>query len=279
MIRFGVSTHDYRPRQTTMLSLHALLLHAVHEGLGVCRIPAAYIAPLAEASAQPLRTLVQQYELRLVVHAPIVAPHRLEEWFATVIGFFAQLDAADAVIICHLPHLHRAERALFERLPAWIVHHLAVELTHQPAAELITQLSEYGVPVVFDTLHYDSQLPWPYHPIETMFLCMASWQGRRPLIHLSTQATGVGVRSTPPPRGQHSDVLAPMAAVWVVRSLIDAGHSSDIEIEADSGIIAYRHLNETLSRYIPDLTPSSTHRRKHAPNPAHPFGTIEATPR
>ena len=276
MIRFGVSTIGHRPRQTTVLSLHALLLHAIHEGLRVCRIPAAYIAPLAEASAEPLRILVQQYELRLVVHAPIVAPHRLEEWFATVIGFFAQLDAADAVIICHLPRLSRADQAMFERLPAWIVRHLAIELTHQPAAELIASIRGYIVPVVFDTLHYDSQLPWPYQPIDTMFLCMASWQGRTPLIHLSTQATAVGIRDSPPPRGQHSDVLAPMGAMWVVRSLLDAGHDADIEIEADGGMLAYRHLHETISRHIPEITPTYTLRRRNEPTPNNITGTVEA---
>ena len=277
MIRFGVSSSDHRPRQTTLLSLHALLLHTIHAGLRVCRIPAAYIAPLAEASAEPLRSLVQQYQLRLVVHAPIVAPYRLEEWFATVIGFYAQLDASDSVIICHLPRLTNADRAMFERLPAWVVRHLAIELTHQPATQLIASVTAYGVPVIFDTLHYDTQLPWPYQPIETMYLCMQSWHERTPLIHLSTQATTVGIRGTPPPRGQHSDVLAPMGAVWVIRSLVDTGQPADIEIEADSGMLAYRQLHETITRHVPDIAQPYSLRRQHEPTTNHTPGTLEAT--
>jgi hypothetical protein len=58
---------------------------------------------------------------------------------------------------------------------------------------------------------------------------------------------------------------------------LDAGFDADIEIEADSGILAYRHLHETISRHIPETAPAYTLRRRHEPTPNNTIGTVEAT--
>lgn len=251
MIRFGTSKTDHSARRTTAISLHALCMQTIVHGLRVCRVPVAYIAPLPDASAAPLRTLIQQYGLRLVVHAPIVAPYRLEEWFASVVAFFSMLDAMDGVIVCHLPKLTANDRQMFARLPRHITQHLAVELTHQRTTRLLADIAAYDIPVVFDLLHYQVQLPWPYDPMHALFACMDSWGSRTPIVHLSSQATGIGPVGRIPARGTHSDVIDATDAVWVVRSLLDANRAADIELEADAGLLAYSQLCDVLERVIP----------------------------
>ena len=271
MIRFGTSNMDHTPRQTTAMSLHALCMHAVLHGLRVCRIPAAYIAPLPESSAAPLRALISHYGVRLVVHAPIIAPYRLEAWFATVIEFFAILDATDAVIVCHIPVLSDADRAMFDRLPSWVLQHLAIELTHQRTAQLLADIDSYDIPVVFDALHYDVQLPWPYEPITALFACMDSWGTRTPLVHLSSQATAVRGAGQVPARGTHSDVLDIAHAVWCIRSIIAADRHADIELEADSGVLAYGQLHEVLRRIVPAAHRDELHRHKGGTDAPYPI--------
>lgn len=251
MIRFGVSTVEHQPRLTPAMSLHALCMHAVLHGLRVCRIPLVYVAPLPEASAAPLRDMIRHHGLRLVVHAPIVTPHHLEELFATIIEFYALLDATDAVIVCHLPSLSNADRAMFARLPAWVLRHLAIELTHQPTMQLLADIETYALPVIFDSLHYDAQFPWPYDPITALFACMDSWRDRTPLIHVSSQATALRHQRIAPQRGTHSDVLDTTHTLWLIRSILDAERSADIEIEAPGGLIAYHQLREAMGRVIP----------------------------
>jgi hypothetical protein len=271
VIRFGTSSMDHTSRQTTAMSLHALCMHAVLHGLRVCRIPEAYIAPLPESTAAPLRALISHYGIRLVVHAPICAPYRLEAWFATVIEFFAILDAADAVIVCHLPVLSCADRAMFARLPDWVARHLAIELTHQRTATLLSDIDPYAIPVVFDSLHYDMQLPWPYEPINALFACMDSWGTRIPLVHLSSQATAVRGARHVPARGTHSDVLDPTHAVLFVRSILEADRHADIELEADAGVLAYGHIHEVLKRVVPPEHRGAFHRHGGGSDAPYPI--------
>ena len=253
MIRFGTSSSDHTARRTTAMSLHALCMQTILHGLRVCRIPAAYIAPLPEESAAPLRMLVRHYGIRLVVHAPIVAPYRLEEWFAGVVAFFAMLDATDGIIVCHLPTMTEADRSMFTRLPDYIKQHLAVEVTHQRPARLLADIEAYGVPVVFDFLHYQVQLPWPYEPMRALFACIESWGTRTPVVHISSQATAMGPVGRMPARGTHSDGIDVTDALWIVRTLLDANRSADIELEANGGVVAYLQLRDVLERVVPPL--------------------------
>lgn len=246
MIRYGTTRADYHTRPTTALSLHALCLSAIQHDLRVCRIPTAYIGPLAESSAAPLRDLLQAYAVRLVVHAPMSTPLQLEGWFGRAIAFFGALDAPDALIVCHLPRWSVSECMALQRLPDWIRRHLAIELTDQPVDTLIERLAPSAIPIVFDTLHYQQQAPWPYEPIPAMFRCLDTWGERTPLLHLSTQATALRANAVPPPRGMHSDVLDTTTALWFIRALLDTARSVDIEIEANSGVVAYTHLQHAL---------------------------------
>lgn len=263
MIRYGTSRADYHARHSPALSLHALCMSIIQTDLRVCRIPAAYITPLAESSAAPLRALLQAYGVRCVVHAPITDPLTLEHWFADVIAFFAALDATDAVIVCHLPDWSAAACAALGQLPVWIRQHLAVELTSQPPGVLVQRLRAAEIPVVFDTLHYQAQAPWPYEPIAALFLCLDSWGARRPLVHLSSQSTALRANRAPP-TGLHGDVLDTTAAVWYIRAVQDAGRAVDFEIEASSGLLAYTHLQRALVRSARGTQRNAEQQVRHA---------------
>lgn len=264
MIRFGTSRADYQTRHSPGLSLHALCMSVIQSDLRLCRIPAAYITPLAEATAAPLRALLRTYGIRLIVHAPLTNPDALETWFADVIAFFADLDATDAVIVCHLPDWSPAGCAALARMPGWVRRHLAVELTDQPPEVLVTRLAACGVPVVYDTLHYQQQVPWPFEPIPMLFTCLDSWGERTPLMHLSSQSTTMRPDATLPAPGQHGDVLDTGVAVWYLRALLESRRAVDIEIEATSGVVAYTHLQRALQRSMQKTRPTAREWIRHA---------------
>lgn len=247
-MRFGSSTLDSTPHTTVGLRLHARCLVAQQAGHGVVRIPQSYIAPLDDTTCIIIRQLLVQHRLRCVIHAPITAPHTIVSQLAAYADFLYQLGADDGVIICHMTSATAHDWRALSELPTQIQRYVAVELTNQS----IDALCGYGVPIIFDWLHYHVLSPWPYLPVASALQCTQTWRGRRPLIHLSSPDTADDGNSHPHGNGRHSDYLDWATLMHFIGQLsAHAGDTFDIEVEARAGAKAVAHFLQQCQQHTP----------------------------
>jgi UV DNA damage endonuclease len=230
---------------------------------------------LAEVGA-----LARQHQVRLTMHAglhlSLAAPdagiaQRSAEALVRRAALLGALGCGpDSVITLHVGGVHgdRAaalERfaARFERLPHAVQRRLALEPDEDSFAleDLLRLHQQLGVPLIFDTLHYQIHNPSRIPPSAALSLALATWPlGQRPKIHLSSQRTEAhllpaqgrqGRRVLGPRLGQHADFLNPFEVIaWLeaARGL----PAFDMMLEAKAADLALLRLREDLARFAPE---------------------------
>ncbi len=254
MIRMGTAIFPNPIRGNCATWWHARILAAVAHHQQICRIPLQMIAPLPHEIFELIGQLIHQYELRLVVHAPIAHPHQLITTFEQIATFFAATNAADGVIVCHLPMWHETHFRTLSQLSAEVRQYIAIEYTHGEFSKFIQHITRVELPVVFDLLHYHQQAPWPYQPIDAAIACINSWQTRPALLHLSSPQT---THRSPAPHGPgaHSDYLDVANGIWLLRCIKNTGLHADCELEVGAGPVALTHFHKAIVQLAPDLVP------------------------
>lgn len=247
-MRFGSSTLGNTPHTTIGLRLQARCITATQFGHGIVRIPHAYIGPIDRATSSTIRSTLVQHQLRCVIHAPIIALHALIPQLTAYADFLQQIGADDGVIICHMTGATTQEWQALLALPAHIRTHLAVEHTNQS----IDTLCGYGIPIIFDWLHYHIQSPWPYHPLAAAIACTHTWGAQRPLIHISSPDTADYGACHKHIDGRHSAYLDWITLMHFVGQLsVHIGERFDIEIEACAGAKAVAHFLRQCLAHTP----------------------------
>ncbi|WP_129674381.1 UV damage endonuclease UvsE [Candidatus Chloroploca sp. Khr17] len=151
-------------------------------------------------------------------------------------------------------------RALSPRARARLA--LEHEANGPSLGQLLVLHEQCGVPLVFDTLHWELHNPEGFSLPMALGLALATWPpGTRPEVHLSTQRTeahllpgraGTPMRIVAPRVGQHADFIAPGD---LIRLLVAARGlpAFDIMLEAKGGDLALARLRNDLARSAPDL--------------------------
>ena len=251
-MRIGSSSIPHTTRATPALTIQTCCLQALVHGHGVVRLPHTALHPSIIPALSTIAPLIQERQLRCVVHATLASLEQLRPLFAIWQRILEILDPTAGVIICHLPSLDATTSALCAELPSAIRACLAIEHTHQHLTELIAFAQHQQLGVVFDLLHYEQQCPWPYDAAQAAARCHASWGGRPPLIHVSSQSTHHLTHSS----GAHADRLDEAHVITFLRQLVaHAGSCFDIEVEAGQSFVACQHLIQRLHRQAPDLVP------------------------
>ncbi|MGQ9926751.1 MAG: UV damage endonuclease UvsE [Chloroflexaceae bacterium] len=119
-----------------------------------------------------------------------------------------------------------------------------------------------GVPIVFDTLHWELHNPEGLPLPLALGLALATWpRGLRPEVHLSSQRSEAHLlpprppapaRVVPPRPGQHADFVA----IGDLERLLRAAAGLppfDLMIEAHAGELALLRLRAEISRHAPAL--------------------------
>ena len=254
MIRMGTAIFPNPTRGDCATWWHARCLAAVAYNQQICRIPLQMIAPLSLAMYELIGQLIATHQLRLVVHAPIAHPQQLIATFERIAAFFAACAAYDSVIVCHVPTWHDTQRRTLIQLSTAVRQYLAIEYTHGDFCEFQQQVVQVELPIVFDWLHYHQQAPWPYLPIDAAMSCIRSWQTRPALLHHSSPHTA-HIVTTPPGQGAHSDYLDTASGIWLLRSIKQAGMSTDCELEVGAGPMALTQFQKAIIHHAPDLVP------------------------
>jgi len=252
MIRMGTAIFPCTTRGDKSTWWHARCVAALCHNQQVCRIPLQMITPLPTAIYALIGELISAHQLRFVVHAPIAHPQQLITTFERITAFFDACSAVDGVIVCHVPTWHDTQRHLLQQLPVAIRRYLALEYTHGEFNEFFHNAARVELPIVFDWLHYHQQAPWPYQPIEAAVASIKSWQTRPALLHLSSPHTAHS-RHTNRGHGTHSDYLDAASAIWLLRSLKQAGIKCDCELEVAAGPLALTRFQQTIAQHAPDL--------------------------
>lgn len=247
MIRFGSALQIHIQTTDIPTLIYTRCTVAVQHGLGVVRIPPHYAYPCVSASVSLLRDFIAQHQLRLVIHAPMANIPALTHELAQYAAFFNHIACADAVIICHVPHLDTHTATALRSLDSATRHFIALEHTHQPPDRFITFADSVHIPPIFDWLHYHHATPWPYQPDVTLCDWARRWHGRRPLWHMSSQ-------SEHGPAGQHSTRIDSAVVIWMVRSLLAHGIPTDVELESPAGIAAFHRLIHDIRHRAPDIS-------------------------
>jgi UV DNA damage repair endonuclease len=167
---------------------------------------------------------------------------------STYAEFLTQIEAVDGVIICHMLSPSPDAWHMLRELPALIRTYLAVELTNQP----VDSICNYGIPIIFDWLHYHIQGTWPYNPLMAAVTCHHTWGTRRPLLHLSSPDTSDYGEHHKHIHGRHSAYLDWATLMHFVGQLnAHIGDAFDIEIEAKAGAKAVAHFLRQCQLHTP----------------------------
>lgn len=254
-MRIGSSSIPHTTRATPALTVQTCCLQALVHGHGVVRLPHTALHPSIVPALHAIAPLIQERQLRCVVHAPLASLAQLSASFPCWQSILELLDPTTGVIICHLPNFDVTTSAVLTDLPDSVRAYLAIEHTHQDLSELVAYAQHYQLGVVFDLLHYQQQCPWPYDVARAFASCRASWGARPPLMHVSSQATHYLTHSS----GAHADRLDDAQIITVLRQLVQhIGSDFDVEIEAGQSFMACQQLLQRIHRQAPDLVPSLT---------------------
>ncbi|MBC8162101.1 MAG: UV damage endonuclease UvsE [Roseiflexaceae bacterium] len=174
----------------------------------------------------------------------------------------------EAVIVLHVGGSGQValERfaARYEQLPAPARRRVAVEAGQHgfDVTALLWLRRWYGVPLIFDALHFQLNNPGQLPLHDALALALGSWSpGVRPKIHLSTQRTEAHLRPgrggdapliVAPQRGQHADFLNPFEVATLLRAARGLP-GFDIMIEAKAADLALLRLREDVRLYAPDV--------------------------
>lgn len=271
-----------------LLALRELLLYLAGQGIDYYR-PASDLLPpegafeaLAECNMllDELGALVRQLNMRLTLHPPLhvalSAPDPVVAARAAshLAGQAALLDAlgcgSDSVLVLHIGGSHGDAPAALERfaaryecLPLAVRRRLVVEQDEHcfDLCALLRLHQHTGVPLVFDSLHFQLHNPARLGLAEALGLALATWpRGVYPEVHYSSQRTeghvqterGGAVRVVAPRHGQHADFANPFEFATLLR----ATHGLppfDIMLEAKAGNLAVLRLRDDLQRFAPDI--------------------------
>lgn len=234
-----------------LLHVRDTLIYLQRQQIGCFRLPstilplgagiepatcAAALEETAELCAE-VGTLARSGRVRLSVHPglqlnlatpdELVAQRALHE-----IGLYAALlDALgcgpEAVVVLHVGGAYgEPVRAMerfamrYERLPGFVRRRIAVEADEDcfDITQLLWLRRCCGIPLIFDSLHFQLNNPRRLPAAEAIEFALASWPpGIRPKIHFSSQRTeahlreakGGAARVVAPRRGQHADFINP----------------------------------------------------------------------
>ncbi|HEU4322751.1 MAG TPA: UV damage endonuclease UvsE [Roseiflexaceae bacterium] len=300
MIRLGVSVNVLgRPGRrgpagaggahpsVRLLELRELLLYLAGQGICYYR-PAGDLLPLdgaAEALAEcgdlpgEVGALARRLGMRLTLHPPLHAALSAPDTevagraAAQLAGQAALLDALgcgpEAVLVLHVggaygdaPAALERFAARYERLPAPLRQRLAVEQDEYcfDLCALLRLHQLTGVPLVFDSLHFQLHNPARLGLAEALGLALATWPRGVPAeVHFSSQRTegharterGGAVRVAPPRHGQHADFANPFEFAALLRAARGLP-PFDIMLEAKAGDLAVLRLRDDLRRFAPE---------------------------
>ncbi|NOK60194.1 MAG: UV damage repair endonuclease [Chloroflexi bacterium AL-W] len=192
-----------------------------------------------------------------------------------IIARAALLDALDtgsnSIMVLHVGGAYDDQAAAlhrfttrFERLPQWVRCRIAIEPDEHSFGllELLPLHQMIGVPIVFDTLHFQLNNRHGVALAEALGLALATWPiSIRPKVHFSTQRTeahlqkgraGATARVIPPRHGQHADFISPFefaAFLNAARGL----PAFDVMLEAKAADLALLRLREDLQLFAPEL--------------------------
>ncbi|MCX7792343.1 MAG: UV damage endonuclease UvsE [Chloroflexaceae bacterium] len=252
----------------------ALDMREIHAQLAEC---AALLDVLAERLAAAGVRLCCHLAPGLDLGAPddVAAARALAEVEAYA-ALLAALDARRApgppegILVAHLSSAAADERAgarfaaRYAALSPRARARLALEHGHAGPSlgRLLAVHQRCGVPVVFDTLHWELHNPEGLPLPLALGLALATWpHGLRPEVHLSSQRSEAHVlparppapaRVLPPRPGQHADFVA----IGDLERLLRAAAGLppfDLMIEARGGELALLRLRAEISRHAPAL--------------------------
>lgn len=300
MIRLGVASRIIgRPMPSiggphlsvALLGLRAYFSYLAEIGAGAFRLPDTLLPrdlALARTElAESVDMLVElgaharQSNLRLSIHPGLHVALAAEDdqvtaRSAATLAIHAELlDALgcgrEGVIVVHIGAARDSGQAALERfatqyarLPEHVRQRVAVEADQScfDLAALVWLRRWCGVPLIFDSLHFQLHNPRRLAVREALSLALASWPpGVRPKIHVSTQRTEAHLQpgrrgSEPtvhaPRRGQHADYLNPFELVVLLQAATGLP-AFDIMIEAKAADLALLRLRDDLRLYAPDL--------------------------
>lgn len=302
MIRLGVSVNvlgrpELRrsaPGQRAHLSLRLLHLREVlaylaGQGLAYYRLPGDLAGPGCAAELEQcaglLAELGQQARglgVRLTLHPGLHAslsaadPHAAAR-AADELGLLARLldglgAGPEGVLVLHVggaagdaPAALERFAARYARLPEAPRRRIALEPDEHSfdLAALLPLHQRCGVPLVFDTLHFQLHNPRGLALAEALGLALATWpRGARAEVHFSSQRTeghaqverGGAVRVIAPRHGQHADFANPFEFAALLRAARGLA-PFDVMLEAKAGDLAALRLRDDLRRFAPDLAP------------------------
>jgi UV DNA damage endonuclease len=300
MIRLGVSVNVLgRPElrrsapgggahlSLRLLHLREVLAYLAGQGLRYYRLPGDLVGPDGPAALEQCAGLLDELGrqarglgLRLTLHpglhATLSAPDpAVAGRAAAELGLLAQMldrlgAGPDGVLVLHAGGAHgdgpaALERfaARYERLPQPLRRRIAVEPDERSfdLAALLRLHQTCGVPLVFDTLHFQLHNPRGLGLAEALGLALATWPpGARAEVHFSSQRTeghaqverGGAVRVIAPRHGQHADFANPFEFAALLRAARGLG-PFDVMLEAKAGDLAALRLRDDLGRFAPEL--------------------------
>ncbi len=187
----------------------------------------------------------------------------------SAITLLAALDQPGAISHTLVAHAGSADPATLHRIgQRWQA--LSPQARQRTAIEhnstgpslraLLGLAARYGIPIVFDYLHFQLHNPDGWSLPLALGLCLATWPSAvRPEVHLSSQRSEAHLlagrhgetRVLPPRAGQHADFIVARDAISLLRA--SRGMPSfDLMLEAKAGDLALLRLRHDLARYAPD---------------------------
>jgi UV DNA damage endonuclease len=299
--RVGLRSHDSRRAASgphlsvSLLYLRETLLYLHERNISVYRL-ADTLAPYLTHPDMPsfhrqidecadmlaeVGAFAHTHGIRLTMHLGMhVALGSPDETIATrslneITAQAALLDAlgigSDGVLVVHIGGAHgdsAASRHRFaariEQLPETARKRLAVEPDEHcfDLTDLLPLSQVTGVPLVFDTLHFQLNNRRRLTLPEALGLALATWPlGAHPEIHISTQRTeahlrpgraGEAQRIIPPRLGQHADFINPFECIQLLQAARGLP-PFDAMLEAKASDLALLRLREDLARFAPEL--------------------------
>ncbi|GAB4217379.1 MAG: UV damage repair endonuclease [Roseiflexaceae bacterium] len=270
-----------------LLALRDLLLYLIGQGICYYRPAGDLLPPGGEAALAECGELLaevgglaRQHGLRLTLHPPLHAtlsapdPEVAGRAAAELAGQAALLDALgcgpEAVLVLHAGGTHgdapaALERfaARYERLPEGLRRRLVVEQDEHcfDLCALLRLHQRTGVPLVFDSLHFQLHNPARLGLAEALGLALATWPRGVPAeVHFSSQRTeghahterGGAVRVVAPRHGQHADFANPFEFAALLRAARGLP-PFDVMLEAKAGDLAVLRLRDDVRRFVPEL--------------------------